>query len=100
MVTNCKLLFGVPTKATCRTEKIVKNDLQTESDVFKSFEVCNVVLVNSKYEIADALKMVETHSKLIDVILQGKIKQPIEQLIIRNDVPDSGLTEENGGVSI
>lgn len=60
-------------------------DLQTVKDAYKSFEVNNIALVKSKYNVADASTNVRTSSILKALLTTGKLKHPNEQWIIRSE---------------
>lgn len=84
MLTDNKSLFDVLTKATSTTEKRLMIDIQTVRDAYRSFEVNDVALVRSEFNIADALTKCKSQSIMIDTIRNGRLDHPIQQWIIRS----------------
>lgn len=79
MMTDSKSLFDVLTKTTMTTKKRLIIDLQTVKNAYASFEVSDVALLLSKFNIADALTKVKTNSILLNTIKSKKIDHPIAQ---------------------
>lgn len=76
-IADSKSLFDIFTKAIWTTKKRLVNDIQTVKDALKSFEITNVVLVGSDWNIADALMKDKSNSIVINSLRNERPELPI-----------------------
>lgn len=94
MTTDSKSLFDVIARTSITTGKRLKIDLQNAKDVYAPFEVNDVALMRSEYNIANALTMAERKCVLFDTISNEKLDHAIEQWLICTKADKASVDKE------
>lgn len=83
MMTDSLQLFDVITKGSATTEKRLMIDVAAARESYNKYEISNVGLVASDYNIADALTKEKCNPALEELLRTGKDMNPVKQWIIR-----------------
>lgn len=73
-------------------------DVQTVKDANNSFEISDVAIVKSEFNIANAPTKLKANLILMDTILNRKVDHPVEQWKIRTKLQNEVSTAKTRGM--